>query len=43
MSVRNASDPVMPDATHASSAEAASIYRKYGFYTTANSAICVWA
>ena len=43
MSVRNASDPVMPDASHASSAEAASIYRKYGFYTTANSAICVWA
>ena len=43
MSVRNASDPVMPDASHASSAEAASIYRKYGFYTTVNSAICVWA
>lgn len=43
MSVRNASDPVMPDASHASSSEAASIYRKYGFYTTVNSAICVWA
>lgn len=42
-SVRNASDPVMPDISHASDAQAAKIYRKYGYYTTVNSAICCWA
>jgi nucleoside phosphorylase len=43
LSVRNASDPVMPDASEASSKEAASIYQRFGYFTTANSAICVWA
>jgi nucleoside phosphorylase len=42
-SVRNASDPVMPDISHASDSQAAKIYRKYGYYTTVNSAIACWA
>lgn len=41
-SVRNASDPVMPDDSKASAKLAASIYRKYGYWTTVNSAITVW-
>lgn len=43
VSVRNASDPVMPDASKASSKLAAQIYQKYGYYTTVNSAVAVWA
>jgi nucleoside phosphorylase len=42
-SVRNASDPVMPDISHDSDAQAAKIYRKYGYWTTVNSAIACWA
>lgn len=42
-SVRNASDPVMPDASEASSRKAEDIYREYGYWTTVNSALCTWA
>jgi nucleoside phosphorylase len=42
-SVRNASDPVMPDGSEASSKQAADIYQKYGYWTTINSAIYTWA
>lgn len=42
-SVRNASDPVMPDASKASAKQAAQIYRQYGYWTTVNSAIATWA
>jgi nucleoside phosphorylase len=43
MSVRNASDPVMPNYSKASSAQAVAIYQKYGYWTTVNSALGVWA
>lgn len=42
-SVRNASDPVMPDDTPATARQASDIYEKYGYYTTINSAIATWA
>lgn len=42
-SVRNASDPVMPDGSEASARQASDIYRRYGYWTTANSAIVTWA
>ena len=43
MSVRNASDPVMPDYSKSSSKTASSIYQKYGYWTTTNSALGTWA
>lgn len=43
MSIRNASDPVMPDYSPASTAQAAGIYRRCGYWTTVNSAISCWA
>jgi nucleoside phosphorylase len=45
LSVRNASDPVMPgDLTLAEqSSQASSIYQKYGYFTTVGSAIACWA
>lgn len=42
-SVRNASDPVMPNGSAASDKQAESIYQKYGYYTTVNSAVATWA
>jgi nucleoside phosphorylase len=43
ISARNASDPVMPDASKASAAQADKIYQRYGYYTTINSALVAWA
>lgn len=43
MSVRNASDPVMPDGSEASARQAEEIYRKYGYDTTVRSALATWA
>lgn len=43
ISVRNASDPVMPDITRASANAAAKIYQKWGYDTTVNSAVASWA
>jgi nucleoside phosphorylase len=42
-SIRNASDPVMPDGSEASARQASEIYRRYGYFTTINSAIACWA
>jgi nucleoside phosphorylase len=42
-SVRNASDPVMPDASEESARTAEEIYRQFGYWTTVNSAIVTWA
>lgn len=43
-SVRNASDPVMPGKDiKEDDKNAAAIYKKYGYWTTVNSAIIVWA
>lgn len=42
-SVRNASDPVMPDATPASAHTAEHIYQRYGYDTTVRSALVTWA
>jgi hypothetical protein len=44
--VRNASDPLIDDANLtvlAQGDEAARIYKKYGYWTSVNSAIAVWA
>lgn len=43
LSVRNASDPVMPDASEESGKEAEKIYRDFGYWTTVNSVIGTWA
>jgi nucleoside phosphorylase len=44
LSVRNASDPVMPGADiTADKQQAEAIYQKYGYWTTVNSAIACWA
>jgi nucleoside phosphorylase len=44
LSVRNASDPQMTGGTlKTEDKEAAAIYRKYGYWTTVNSAIACWA
>lgn len=43
MSVRNASDPVMPDGSVASARKASQIYKQYGYWTTLNSAVTCWA
>lgn len=43
MSIRNASDPVMPDYSAGSSKQASDIYERYGYWTTVNSAIGTWA
>lgn len=43
MSVRNASDPVMPDYSAASTKQASGIYEKYGYDTTVRSALACWA
>ena len=42
-SVRNASDPVMKDGSEASARQASDIYKRYGYWTTVNSAIATWA
>lgn len=42
-SCRNASDPVLPSAGEANAREAASIYQRFGYWTSINSAICTWA
>jgi nucleoside phosphorylase len=43
MSVRNASDPVMPNGSSADARQAQEIYRRYGYWTSINSAITCWA
>jgi nucleoside phosphorylase len=45
LSVRNASDPVMPgnESIEAQIKKASAIYEKYGYFTTVNSAIACWA
>lgn len=43
MSVRNASDPVMENGSEDDAHQATEIYKKYGYYTTLNSAIVTWA
>jgi nucleoside phosphorylase len=45
MSIRNASDPVMPgdESISVQTKAASAIYERYGYYTTVNSAIACWA
>jgi nucleoside phosphorylase len=45
LSIRNASDPVMPgtESIAEQTKLASSIYERYGYYTTVNSAIACWA
>jgi nucleoside phosphorylase len=45
LSVRNASDPVMPgdEPIETQIKQASAIYEKYGYFTTVNSAIACWA
>jgi nucleoside phosphorylase len=45
LSIRNASDPVMPgqDPLNQQIKEAGSIYQRYGYFTTVSSAIACWA